>query len=175
MTFRESAVPIRSVWPAIFAGFALFLAGALSILSVRVLGLTAGFGFLPLTILAIWPRRASELASVILVFLAGIFTDWATGGVVGQWALTFTLVWMLFRPELREQPYAAVKLMLVWGLICGFAVLLLSISGWVVYRILPDPTSFALQILMATLLLPLVLLLRRWLAHLFGDADEWRR
>mgnify|MGYP001115335226 CR=1 FL=1 len=175
MTFRDTQAPIRSIWAAIGAGLALLLAGALSIISVNLFGQNASFAFLPLIVIAIWPRRASEIASVIAVFAAGIFTDWATGGVVGQWALVFILAWMVFRPELRDQPYAFFQTLIIWVMICGLAIVLLSASGWFIYKVAPDYLALGRQVLLATAVLPFILLLRRWLAYFTGDADEWGR
>jgi len=172
MTFRDVSAPIRSIWPAVFASLGLLLAGALSVISVSLFGQVASFAFLPLIVLAIWPRRANELASIAFIFLAGLFTDWASGGVPGQWVLVYTLVWMLFRPEMRDQPYAILRFIVIWILICGFATIILSLSGWVIYRVLPDFSAFAFQFVAASLPLPIILLLRHWLAHLSGDAES---
>ncbi len=173
MTFLDAQAPIRRVWPAIIAGIALFLAGAVSIVGVTVFGFRAGFEFFPLLVLAIWPRDANRMVSLLLVFLGGIFTDWATGGIVGQWALVYTVIWGVLRPELRSAPYAFISLFLCWFATCGLAIILIGVSGWFVFSALPDFTSFGRQIIAATVALPIVLVLRGLLAKRFSDGEEW--
>lgn len=175
MTFRDAQAPVRSVKPALFAGLALFLGGALSIVSVNIWGQSISFAFIPLLVIAIWPRRANEIVSVTLVFAAGLFTDWASGGVTGQWALVFLMTWMLLRPELRDNAYSASQFITAWLAICGLALILLSLTGWFAYRILPDFMTFVRQIALVTVLLPLIFGLRHWLARLFGSDEDWRR
>lgn len=173
MTYLDVKAPTRKVWPALIAGLALFIAGAASIAGVRLFGVRVGFGFVPLLVLAIWPRRAHALISIVLVFSAGLFTDWATGGVVGQWALVFVLIWGFLRPELRGSPFAPIGLFLIWLATCGLALVVLSMSGYFVFGILPDLAPLGHQMIFATLLLPLLLLLRRGLEMRFSDTEDW--
>ena len=173
MTYYEMRAPIYKKLPAVIAGIALFLAGAVSIGGLNLFGGYFGFGFLPLLVLAIWPRHANSLLSLAFVFAAGLFTDWATGNILGQWALVFSLVWGVLRPELRSTPYSPIGISLIWLATCGLALVLLTISGWFVFRILPDFVSLGRQMILASLLLPLVLLLRHSLAKRFSERDEW--
>lgn len=175
MSFRDVKTPTRSLPAALIAGVFLILAGAFSIVSINVLGKSASLGFLPLIVLVLWPRRANEMASIILIFLAGLFTDWAVGGVVGQSTLIFTIVWIFFRPEMREEPYAFLSLFIIWVLISLLAAALISAAGWFVYRVTPDIMALILQFSVATVMLPCFLLLRRWIAQLYGNGDEWGR
>lgn len=174
MTYYEMQAPIRKRMPAVFAGLALFLAGAVSIAAINIGGLRIGFGFLPLVVLAIWPRNANCLLSLAFVFAAGIFTDWATNGIVGQWALVFSIIWGVLRPELRSSPYAPVGFILVWLATCGLALVLLSLSGWFVYSALPDFASLGRKMIFATVMLPIVLFLRFVIVKRFGEREEWR-
>jgi len=137
MTYYEMHAPIRKKTPAVLAGLALFIAGALSIGGINLLGAYAGFEFLPLLVLAIWPRNAHNLLSLAFVFAAGLFTDWATGVTVGQWALVFTVIWGVMRPELRSTPYAPLSFSAMWFAICGLSLVLVSVSGWFVKGIMP--------------------------------------
>lgn len=173
MTYLDVQAPTRKVWPALVAGLALFIAGAVSIAGLNMFGVRFGFGFAPLLVLAIWPRRANTLVSLSLVFMAGLFTDWATGGVIGQWALVFVLVWGFLRPELRGSPFAPIGLFFVWLATCGLALVILSMSGYFVFRVLPDFAALGRQMILASLLLPLVTLLRRGLAMRFNDSEDW--
>ncbi len=174
MSFRDVSVPNRSVPIAVIAGLCLAMAGALSVLSISVFSQTFGFGFLPLIVLLIWPRRANEIASLITIFIAGIFTDWGTAGAIGQSSLLYTCIWMLFRPEIRIDPYVFRRLIIVWVLIGVFSILLLSSSGLFIYRVLPDFRSFLTQFILATVLLPIVLSIRYWIFIRFVSRDEWR-
>lgn len=173
MTYYEMQAPIRKILPALIAGLSLFLASVVSIGGLNIFGAQVGFGFVPLLILTIWPRHANALVSLAFVFFIGLFTDWATGGIIGQWALVFTLIWGVLRPELRGAPFAPIRLLFVWFATCGLALVLLSLSGWFVFGILPDFTSLGRQMIFATLLLPIFMLLRRVVATRFGDREDW--
>lgn len=173
MTYYDMQGPARKTLPAIVAGLALILSGALSIGGVNMFGAYFGFAFIPLLVLAIWPRHANTAVSLILVFLAGLFTDWGTGGILGQWALVFIVIWGLLRPETRSSPFSPIGFFFSWLTICGISFILLSLSGWFVFEILPDSTSLGRQIILATLLLPLALLLRQMIVWRIGENEAW--
>lgn len=173
MTFYEMRGLNPKVLPAIVAGLALLLSGAMTAGGVTLFGAYIGFGFLPLLVLTIWPRHANSIFSLVFVFSAGLFTDWGTGGIVGQWALVFLIIWGFFRPELRSSPFSPIGLVFVWCVTCGLAVIVLTLTGWFVYGILPDFMSFARQILLASLLLPVVVLLRYLIAKRIGENEAW--
>lgn len=173
MTYLDVQAPQRKIMPALLAGFALFVAGAISIAGINLFGVMTGFGFIPLLVLAIWPRQTNTLVSLALVFCAGLFTDWATGGIYGQWSLTFILIWGFLRPELRSSPFSFLSLLPVWLATCGLAFVTLYLSGYFVLRIFPDLAVLGRQMLLATVCLPLIMLLRRGLAVRFSDREDW--
>lgn len=173
MTYLDVQAPQRKILPAFLAGLALFLGGIISVAGINLFGVRTGFGFVPLLVLAIWPRQANTLISLAFVFFAGLFTDWGTGGIYGQWALTFVLIWGFLRPELRSSPYAPLSLLLVWLATCGLALVVLSLSGYFVLGIYPDLAVLGRQMILATVCLPAVMLLRRALAARFSDGEDW--
>jgi len=173
MTYLDVQAPQRKFLPALLAGLALFLAGALSVAGINLFGVRTGFGFVPLLVLAVWPRHANTLISLALVFFAGLFTDWGTGGIYGQWALAFVLVWGFFRPEHRGSPFAPQGLFFVWLAICGLAMVVIALSGYFVFGIFPDFAVLGRQMILATICLPAVMLLRRALAVRFSDGEDW--
>jgi len=173
MTYLDVHGGSQKIWPAIVAGFALFVASASSIAGLNLFGAWVSLGFIPVVILVIWPRRANKLLSLALVFSAGLFTDWATGGIDGQWALLYVLVWGFLRPELRGAPFSPLTLLSVWLAACGMALVILSLSGFFVLMIWPDFAAIGRQMILATCLLPLLLLLRHILAKRFNDSEDW--
>lgn len=175
MTYFEMRAPVRKVLPALIAGVALILSGALSIGGVNMFGAYFGFSFVPLLVLTIWPRHANTGVSLIFVFLAGLFTDWGTGGIIGQWALVFLVIWGLLRPELRGLPFSPIGLLTAWIAICGLSFILLSVSGWFVFGVMPDFAALGRQAVSATLLLPVALLMRYIFAKRIGENEAWGR
>lgn len=175
MTYYDMQGPVQKTLPAIVAGIALFLAGAISIGGVHALGHYMGFGLVPLIVIAIWPRHANEIVSLVFVFLAGLFTDWATGGVLGQWALVFCAAWGVCRPSLRSSAFAPVGFVLIWLAMCAMAVLLISLSGWFVFGVFPDFAAMGRQVVLASLCLPLALVIRHWVGSRIGENDAWGR
>jgi len=83
MTFLDVQTPQRKTFPALSAGISLFLASAFSIAGMNLFGVWMSFGFFPLLVLSMWPRQANTLISLTLVFLLGLFTDWASGAILG--------------------------------------------------------------------------------------------
>jgi hypothetical protein len=172
MTFLDVQVPQRKIFPALTASLALFLASAISITGMNFFGAWMSFGFLPLLVLSMWPRQANTLISLGLVFFLGLFTDWAGGAILGQWALIFVLVWGFLRPETRESPYSALRFFLVWLAICGLALCVICGAGYFVFGILPDFKVIGRQMILATICLPFILVLRGGLSRLFGDLED---
>ena len=175
MTFYEMRAPVRKVLPAIVAGVALFLSCALSIGGLNMFGAYFGFGFIPLLVLTIWPRHANISVSLLLVFLAGLFTDWGTGGIIGQWTLVYLVIWGFLRPELRGAPFSLSGLFLAWIAICAIAFILFTFSGWFVFGVMPDFATLGRQILLASLMLPIALVLRYIFAKRIGENEAWGR
>lgn len=173
MTYFDVQPPIGKTWPAIAAGAALLFAGALSVTGLNLFGVQFGFGFIPLLVLAIWPRRANGILSIVLVFFAGLFTDWAAGGIIGQSALLFVLIWGVLRPELRSSPFSPINMIVIWLATCGLAVVVLSVSGVFVMGIAPDLTAMARQMILASCLLPVLMLLRKVISMRLTDYDDW--
>ena len=173
MTYLGVQIAIKKKRPAFIAGAALFLTAAMTISGFNIFGSRFGFEFLPLLVLLIWPRRAHTVLSLTLVWFAGLFTDWATGDITGQWALIFILIWGFLRPEMRSSPFAPVSLFFVWLLICLITILVLSVSGYFIYGIMPDISPLGRQMSLATLLLPVVLILRRTVVVRLKDFDDW--
>ena len=173
MTYLDVQAPLRKKTPAVVAGVALFLAGAISIAGLNVFGERVGLGFIPYLVLAIWPRRANTLVSLGFVFFGGFFTDWSSGGIVGQSSLIFVLIWGFLRPELRSSPFSPVGLFLVWLAICGLALVVMFLSGMFVLGVQPDFAVLGRQMILATALLPLFLLMRRGVEMRFSDREEW--
>jgi hypothetical protein len=175
MTFYEMRAPVRKVLPAIVAGVALFLSSALSIGGVNLFGAYFGFGFIPLLVLTIWPRHANTGVSLLLVFLAGLFTDWGTGGIIGQWTLVYLVIWGFLRPELRAAPFSLSGLLLAWVAICGITFILIILSGWFVFGIMPDFATLGRQIVFASMMLPMALLSRYIFAKRISENEAWGR
>lgn len=173
MTYFDTQAPVRKILPAILAGIALFLTGGATIGGVNVMGHQIGFAFVPLLIVTIWPRSANTLLSLLIVFFAGLFIDWANAGILGQWALILCVTWGVLRPELRNAPFAPLRVLFIWISICGLAFVLLSVSGMFVYGILPDFAALVRQMILATILLPVSLLLRHLFSVRFGSHESW--
>jgi len=173
MTYLGVQTQTQKIWPTIVAAVTLFIAAAASISGITLFGAWFGFGFLPLAVLVIWPRRTNRLVSLALVFSAGLFMDWATGGIDGQWALIFVLVWGYLRPELRSAPFAPLTLLSVWLAACGLALVVVMLTGYFVFRIFPDFAVLGRQMIFATCLLPVFLLLRHGLAMRANYSEDW--
>lgn len=175
MTYLDTQAPIRRIWPAVVAGISLLVASALSVGGLNVFGAFVSFGFLPLVIIAIWPRQANALLSLLFLFWAGIFTDWATASIIGQWALVYVVIWGVLRPELRSAPFSPASLLIFWSATCGLSVVLLSVTGWFVYGVRPDLGALGRQAILATLVLPVIALMRGVVSRRFSDNEEWER
>jgi len=72
---------------------------------------------------------------------------------------------------MRSSPYALLQFVLAWLTICGLALVVISVAGYFVFGIMPDFKVIGRQIIMATICLPIILLLRGGLSKLFGDLE----
>ena len=89
-------------------------------------------------------------------------------------SLVYIVTWALFRPELRVEPYAIRSLIIIWGLIGLLVSALILGTGLFIYRVVPDVQSLFLQFILASLIIPIFLILRFWIVSRFINRDEWR-
>ena len=165
-----SQAPVRRNSHLIPAGFALVVTGLLCVLHMRFLGVSWPLLWLPFAVVSLWPRQASPVPSAVLIFIGGLWVDWVTLGVPGQWPAVMLVTYAILRPDLGEPVRGVVVAYarFAQALIIGVPVFVLS--GRLVYTVWPDPFALLRGIAIVIVLLPLIALVRDLAAgRLSGD------
>lgn len=151
---------------------ALMIASIISFMSVKVSNQSVSLTWLPLLLIAMWPRYISPIWSVVLCLLFGLFVDWGSAGAPGQWALVYLSCYAFLRPEKRGEKLSILRAILNWLVVCFVAFVVFSVTGKIVYGEWPKLNYFAEQAGLATLLLPVAFMLRQSLRYFLTDPDE---
>lgn len=97
---------------AFFSLMALLITCVLSQLSIKTSGRVWSFSFVPTAVILLWPTRSSPLLSLLGIFLLGLLHDALGSGPYGVWALLWTSMFLIIRPDLRLRSR---NLFVQWG------------------------------------------------------------
>lgn len=86
---------------AFFSLLALFIACVLSQLSIKTSSRVLSFSFVPTALILLWPSRSSPILSLVGIFMLGLFQDAIGSGPYGIWALLWTSMFLILRPDLQ--------------------------------------------------------------------------
>jgi len=132
----------------------------LGIVSFTLFDVTVSLRWLPLIPIALWPRTAPPIPSIIALFLLGVFQDWVGYAVPGQWALVYVLCFAVLRPFQRIKPLDFVQALLLWIISTLIAFSVLTLSGRFIYGVWPAWGSFINQMACASVIFPMYWFLR---------------
>ncbi|MGB3456797.1 MAG: hypothetical protein WBG08_01800 [Litorimonas sp.] len=151
------------------AAFALLVTGLISVVDIRLFGESWPLTWLPLVVVALWPRQVAVWPSGLLLLAGGLWVDWTSWGAPGQWPLVFLLTYALIRPDARSpsRGIATGALRFIAALCVGVPVLVLT--GWVVYGAWPDWGTLARGVASVLVLLPLLILVRDGVARRMSE------
>lgn len=153
------------------AALALLIAGLISALDIRFFGSTWPLTWIPFAAVALWPRRVGVWPSSLLLFIGGLWVDWTTWGVPGQWPVVFLLTYALIRPDIREgaRGLAAGMTRFILALCVGLPVFILT--GWAIYEVWPDWELLGRGVAVAFIVAPLMIFIRDRLAIRMSQDD----
>lgn len=154
---------------ASFAGILLTLLGTLN---VNILNFNVSLSWLPLLVIALWPHGAPPVRSVIAILLLGLAQDWLSMGVPGQWALVYLLCILFFRPFDRMKPLSFTHSLRLWIGALFIALLVLTISGRIIFNDWPYWAALLQPALLATLAFPVIWILRNRMQSWFSRREE---
>ena len=157
MTFVNQT-PVRRNGHLVPAALALAAAGLLCVLHLRLFGSSWPLLWLPVTVVALWPSRVGPVLSAVALVAGGLWVDFATLGAPGQWPLVFLMIYAIIRPDQRPAPDGFVSGLSRVAVALILAVVVIGVTGRVVYGVWPDVTSVGRGVLVAMLLSPLVIL-----------------
>lgn len=167
-TTPQSAHRNVDLIPAILS---LAVASLVSAVHIDLFGTTWSLLWLPFLIVALWPRRAHPLVTAVILFLAGLWLDWATLGAPGQWALVFLITFAILRPDLEARPRGVLAAYRRFGAALLLGVPVFIVTGWLVYRAWPDWISLVKGVSLAALILPVISFLRDRIALQMGEVQ----
>ena len=109
----------------------------LALLSIDIGKVHVGFSFLPLIVIYYWSRAASYTASLICVFLFGLFYDMASANTLGMWALAFLILFMVLDGAPRSRSGLG-RAVVEYALIVLFCLIIVLLVGWLSLGKLPQ-------------------------------------
>jgi len=131
----QSPKSVRSyLWQVILL---IIIFTIIGIINFTVFDITISLRWLPLIPIALWPRTAPPIPSIITLFFLGLFQDWVGYDVPGQWALIYIICYAVFRPFQRIKTLEFVQALLLWLGSCLIAFVLLTVSGRLIYGVWP--------------------------------------
>lgn len=119
--------------------------------------------WLPLLAIALWPKGARPVRSVIAILILGLIHDWLVFGIPGQWALIFLLSFAAIRPFERLKSLTFGQAVYFWALSVGIGIAVFSFSGRMIYDQWPNWLAMFQAILSATILFPFFWLFQQWI------------
>lgn len=136
-------------------------------------GLEFGFLMLPTLAIYLWPTGANPILSVLGIFLLGFFQDYLSYGPTGLWPLTWLVLFLIYRPDLRDTSQfllwqwvgAAIVLACVWAFQIALAKFVLASSV--------NVKSLTLSVLIMLVVFPVFYLIREYSARLFGNRNDF--
>lgn len=172
MAVVSNTAPVRRNSHLVPAVLALAVCGLVSPLHVTLFGASWPLIWLPLAVVALWPRQASALPSAVLLLLGGLWVDWATLGAPGQWALVFLVTYAVMRPDQSEPRRGLISAYARAGLALLVAVPVLALVGRGVYGVWPDWLVLGRGVSVMLLALPAIALIRDLLAGRASRYDD---
>lgn len=134
----------------------------LGITTLSIMGFSVSLRWLPLIPVALWPRTAPAITSVIVLFFMGLFQDWIGYDVPGQWALIYLLCYVVLKPYERLRPLQFGQAYFNWAVAVFIAFTILTVSGRLIYGVWPDWNSLLRSIMWTSVLLPVFWMLRKF-------------
>ena len=127
---------------------------------------------LPLLMVALWPSGVNAVVTIVTFLLMGIFMDWGTNGALGQWAFIYLTVFTVLRPDRRENYVNFIGAVGLWVIGALIGVVMLIVTGWLVYGVLPNFPILFKQICLVSLLMPLVVITRNAIRYWLTDPHD---
>ncbi|MBL4870946.1 MAG: hypothetical protein JKX72_08330 [Robiginitomaculum sp.] len=122
-----------------------------------------GFSLIPVTVIYLWPTRASYSWSLLFIFMLGIVNDMTSHGPLGIWSICYLLLFIIMEGGLN--PKASFRnAILGFFLSLVFVVLLAYIIGYLSLGHPPRMMGFVGSIFVALLYFPVFF----WIRNLFG-------
>lgn len=158
---------------AISAVFGAVVLSVLSIMGINLSTQTLSFIMLPTLVIYLWPKGANPMFSLLGITLAGFFLDLISFGPVGLWPLTWSILFLTFRPDTRSKPETFL------GQWFGALIVLVCVSGAhymfgrMLLHIPVDFKTLGLSSLTAFCLFPILYIISEYAARIFGGREDF--
>ena len=158
------------------AFISIFVTGVLCILSLMSVNgrpLIYPFILVPTFAIYLWPQGANPIVSLIGVVLVGFWLDHISFGPMGLWALTWLLLFLIYRPDTRAKPKGFM------GQFAGAITALLAVTVFQIFigkLILSRPFDLSAAIVSvstACLIFPLFYFVREYFARSYGNREDF--
>ena len=126
-----------------------------SLLSMDIGSVHFGLSFLLVAVIYYWPRGASHNASLLSVFLLGIFYDMASANTLGMWALAFLVLFMVL-DSVPKVKHGLGRAIVGFSLSLGLCFLVVLLVGWISMGKLPQVGTLFLNAIAAIIFFPII-------------------
>lgn len=156
-----SVLPSRRAGHLRQAVVLVFVLTVLGVINISAFGWNLSLQWLPLVAVALWPRGAYPIYSIIALLILGVFQDWVSFGVPGQWALIYLLTYAFIRPFERIKTLNFGGGLVVWCIAMTVALVTIAFTGRVIYSDWPNWVVLFRMAGIASLFFPLIWYIRR--------------
>ena len=158
---------------AIIASLVTAILCVVSQIGMSFEGLQFGFLVLPTLAIYLWPTGANPVLSLLGIFAVGFFQDYLSYGPVGLWSVTWIVLFLIYRPDLRNTSRfllwqwlgAGIVLAGVWAFQIALAKFVLDFSI--------NIRSLSLSVLIILAVFPVFYFLREYFARMFGNRNDF--
>lgn len=158
---------------ALFSAIGLGFLCVLSQLGLNTERFTISFFLVPTLAIYLWPQGANSVLSLMGIATLGLFQDHLSFGPVGLWPLTWLILFLIYRPDMRAKPETML------GQWFGALIVLVCVVGFqfaLGRLILATPInglSLIVSAFAAFLLFPLIYVAREFSARAFGGREDY--
>ena len=142
-----------------------------SLLHISLGGRTIRFEFIPLALLFFWPRNSRFGPAIWAVLAIGLLQDLVSGGPLGLWTLTYTILFVVIDPTVRRSRGGLLSQWSVFALLIATGATLMGLLGWASVGEKPGMWALCINGAAATALFPVLFGLRKFVYQVTGRND----
>ena len=142
-----------------------------SLMHISVAGRTIGFEFIPLSLLFFWPRNSRFGPAIWAVLAIGLLQDLVSGGPLGLWTLTYTLLFVVIDPTVRRSRGGLWSQWSVFAILIATGATLIGLLGGLSLGEAPGLGALCTDAVATAALFPVLFGLRKFFYQISGRRD----
>lgn len=146
----------------------------MSLANVTLGTISISMMFLPAALLFFWPKNSKFAPAIATALIIGLFQDLVSGGPLGLWTLTYTALFIIIDPTVRQSRGGLLSQWSVFVLLMACVALLTFILGRLSMSAAPNIAAMLLNAGAVIIAFPLMFGLRRFIYQVSGRDDVLR-